>query len=776
MNKNKFKKIFSIVSVTPLLIALGCNFQEKDKIKSKIQEENTEASGKNSNGLEIKPMQIERDQKNQENKTNIVSETKSNNSLNNIEEIKENDKNSNNIKLIANNEPDNYNSIENESENSNSKHNYSISDYDQQIKELYPDDIDYDKNPVTNNKSNTQNIDWNNSINDEKNVFFNLKEQQKIVLTKRISKIGDERSEINELKSLFNKLVTSNDIFAYDVRQLNFDARLMGKALVEWYKESWSDNLFLELSRQMIYFETETEDGDQRLNQPSKKIYNDKFIRLHKIQKKQTSIVWDWITEGNEKRNLINFISQGIAQITPDMSDLDKVFAITRYVCDYFIYEDVSAYYDLYYGINHREGVCQQYGTAIAMLLNIVGVQAISKPTGNALHQYAIAYFDPKGGNDKKWYRVDGAFIDEGRRTQENIKDIFTHKKLRNWQNTFQAIHEGEGLYEQMGYDVSYYLPWDSLFKDKLNATENFYSKSFLSIDEKWKMITTSRFQTRYFLSNGYWYSITNRNLEEDPNSNQTQYINKYLYRVKSNSNQLEIVKKNDQILIADDKIAPLINLLTTQPRTYQHNDYLYYLNKHSDKKLYIDIIDLNSQTKVKEVLFTDILDNFNLNEDFSIRDFDFDMLKNKITVKLNGTIKDLNSYKNHEFIIDLNNKNISSKLLLNKEVKTKQDLWRYKNKVRAILGTYMFSKTPKILHLNQSLRDEFQLINKNIDDNYLNLTQAQILSYAKQLKSIVNKIPKSKWIIEHKKLFIERNLPNILEISEIKVEIKIRP
>lgn len=603
---------------------------------------------------------------------------------------------------------------------------------------FYPNDIDYDKKPETNERRNADGLDWSKVQNYENNsVFFNETNQKKIILSKRSSKIGDDLEEIKELKELLNKLVSSNEYYAFEVSKLNFNARNMTKALLEWYRESWPDYLYVEFSLKSIYFETETADGNQDLTNINSKTYQDQFIRLKTIEKFPSTIKLDWINEGIDKENLLHFIKNGLAQISNDMSDLDKVYAIVRYVCDYFVYDDLLAFSDLQASINTRKAVCQQYGTSIALLLQLSGVHAIPKQSGDMEHQYALVYFDPAGQNNKKWHRVDGTHADDGRESAEKNKDIFIHKDTRKYTNTFVNPIIGNASSIETGYDLIRYLPWDFMFKNNEYSKVSNYDESFLPItsNTKWG----EKF-SRYFYSNGYWYMITNRRLDSNYNN-----VN-FLYKVKSNSNKLQIVKAGNKILDDQDKIAPLIELNSVFHRTYDHNGILYLFYKNSNGEMVLDLIDIKDNKTIEtKIKLKDIINTNEFDSIITISNIRFDMLKDVIYFDAEG-IKDENYLK---LPVNIDFKNSSNKKLqfFEKTNKNLVDLWRYKTFLRAKLGTYMFSKSEKMYSLKTSLRNKFKELEKEIDLAFNHIDSDNVDVYIQKLKDIEKQIEKNWWV-----------------------------
>lgn len=641
-------------------------------------------------------------------------------------------------------------------ENKDKLNNNPQSDYELEKNKIYPNDRDYDANPETTEKKNEEGLDWKNVENyDDNNVFFNENQQKKIVLKTRTSKIGDHKAEIAELKSLFTKLVESNEYYAFNVESLNFNARNMTKAMLEWLQESWIDYLYLGFSLRPIYFKTETADGDQVISNPNSKTFQDQFIRLKSIEKVPTSIKLNWINEGKEKQNFLNFLKNGLAQINEGMSDLDKVYAISRYVCDYIVYSDEAAYHDLEYTINTKKGVCQQYGTSIALLLQLVGVQAVPKPSGDLSHQYAFAYFDPTGGSNKSWHRVDGSFIDDGRKENEPIKDIFIYKKGRNYQNIMAPPIVGNSKSIYSGYDLLKFLPWDFMFKNNEIAQDNNFNNTFLYLTQN----STTEKLCRYFFSNGYWYMITNKKLGAIKNVN-------YLYRVKSNSNKYEVVKIGDKILIPDDKIANLINLDGFFHRTYDHNGLLYLFHK-KDSEVVVDVIDLVNTTMISQnIKLLELTNSLDMDKIVTIENIKMDILKNTISFKALG--KKHNQVIEQEAYINLTDKQINNKLhYVTKTVHTKNDLWRQLILTRATLGTYMFSHKPKLYSLNIILRDEFKLLEKEIKNKLSNLSLLEIEHYWQKLENLLNKIDANRWIMPVKNsLKIDQQLPKEMYIN----------
>lgn len=603
-------------------------------------------------------------------------------------------------------------------------------------------------------KVNNKNID-----NRSKSLFNDHYRGIDQFYPKRTSKIGDKRAEIEELKNLMTLLMQNRNYNAFNLEGLRFNNRNMSEAFLEWSNESWPDYFYVDQTTKRMKFGIELDKSihHQATLSYYEDQYKDTYMELYSMEKHSLNfidkVIYQWIA----KTNLLKNAALALREIKENMSDIDKVYTIMRFVGDLFDYDLSALNNNVADVFEDYKAVCQQYSTFASWLFNLVGIPSVSiigQPGTFDLHQFPLVKVkvENNGDAEAKWYVADPTSYDA--RSEKDYTDPTAYDQdrenagIRRAGYILRKVGDGPFLEENSitypGTAINYQLPIDHLWKNASISTKSFIETNNMFRDNKFdyqgKKYYIKKSSRRWFFNN-YWYQFVNF-------SNNKKGNYKGLIRMKIDSNKVDFVLSNLGDYDSNDLLAKRFKELYTidsildkadgNPLSFNYQNLLFYSTFSQNAGVIeptLNILDLNNLSDNKTINLAQIFknefkENYNNKINFLVN---FYIRHNKLYLHFNGKNKLV-------YDLDLqNNKELLS--IKNKDHYSFQDLINELAITRANLGTYIFS--PKEFNqavipytLPYSIRQEFLNIKEEIKQNKT-LTQSQIDSYITKLKNL---------------------------------------
>lgn len=326
----------------------------------------------------------------------------------------------------------------------------------------------------------------------------------------------------------------------------------------------------------------------------------------------------DIMSPSDTQQIFLDFLKYFFSQIRPGMSDFDKLIVAEATVLNWFQYTAGAGT-----SFAMHNGVCADYASYLALLLNLVGVPAIPmvsnylKPIMSQQHEITWVYLDPNNGNDKQWYGADMTFLDTMLASDGDSQITVTASiGARNpfYSYSVQAHPANKMLFATsksqfewnndttFTYSSMWYLPWNEPYKENSligkaslgdynydSAVDQKLPNTFFITDrtkknnlkqfdeiQNWN---NSRTYSKFVFNNGYWYWLA----ATRSNSSEMSDGHNYLMRCKSGgtNDDIELVKipETYQYLLNDNnKAFPILQ---------SWNDKMIFLNR-SNKELVV--------------------------------------------------------------------------------------------------------------------------------------------------------------------------------------------
>ncbi|QMT98798.1 transglutaminase domain-containing protein [Mycoplasma tullyi] len=222
--------------------------------------------------------------------------------------------------------------------------------------------------------------DWEVVLDDaqvKKNLVLNQKNEGNAPLKqgKKYYSYNNEE-DINDLMDMFDKIVNEQQIGTISFGDVQIEAQAMSKAYYRWIREKWRDYPWLGFNNGVFFFHLKGNDSltfpNTKENVLEKTYYVDNIVN--------GIYASDWLSDNQYRDNFKYIINEVNSLIKDGMSDIEKAAALYWYVLeksgyDYKFSNPARAYFN-------NGGVCADFGSFYAFILNMVGIEAIPHNTG----------------------------------------------------------------------------------------------------------------------------------------------------------------------------------------------------------------------------------------------------------------------------------------------------------------------------------------------------------------------------------------------------------
>ncbi|UUD35232.1 transglutaminase-like domain-containing protein [Mycoplasmopsis caviae] len=625
--------------------------------------------------------------------------------------------------------------------------------------------------------SSEQNIRWNNyelSSENHNSVFYgsnpNGIEGSINSSYFRKSQIGKDEDEIKELEELFNNLVSNYETSSYNLRSQYFNAKNMTEAMLNWYSNHWADYNYIHTNVSDFSFPNEANWYGSIFNKEiNNNLKNHKFFRLFSMEKSWEK--WDYdemISNKKIKELMYEFIKNGINQIQSDMSDIDKIYTLVRYVTDCFTYDFHKEKQPLYTALQTKIAVCHHYATFLALLLNLVGVKAVPISTDELVHKVVAVKVKQDTDDKPKWYFTDctefdtppSASLPSGKFDYTSRERWKIDQLLTNYELSIPNPVKGMKVTNVLNI----HLPWDKLNDPSYAGDRNFYGNSIFYqikkpnnnlnyVEDSSITMYHSKHEngpSRFFYWKNNWYTISN--YMKDGKS----HIG--LFRFQLESTKMKLIKNEIQTFESSDELSNKIVLSENAAgaRIFQEKNLLYHFYYKKDATTSTES---DYTLKVYDLTKNDSSCCI-LTKDVSTEASELVLANKKIDFYVkNGEINlyryNSNLDENTKFDPDVTKKIIMDDKLKNiEEEKTNNELLRKFALARFQFGSYMYSDlSTRSVYLPLNLRKEFDELKSelsqklNLSTNYHdNNLYSEFSTRIDLLLKKLNEAVKNKW------------------------------
>ncbi|WP_426460907.1 hypothetical protein [Mycoplasma hafezii] len=264
----------------------------------------------------------------------------------------------------------------------------------------------------------------------------------------------DDQITKDDLIQMWDTMVSKRMTGDMNFGDRNISTNRVFDAYIEWITENWvkypyfSPNSDLFTTSVKSNFITEPDVPEGAVTIPHSTYIPNDENHINKTTWFVSTIVMnnvygeEWLTPGPSLDNLNRFVQNGLALIKDDMSDWDKVFALYNYITQYFYYGTRGATFVSV--INNATGVCKDYATAYAYLLNQAGLKAFPWETGHGKgggvgHMVAYIYLPVDQNNNptafsskRMWFDSDPTQASSTGGPGKNYPKSFSTTTIRN--------------------------------------------------------------------------------------------------------------------------------------------------------------------------------------------------------------------------------------------------------------------------------------------------------------------------------------------------------
>ncbi|QGZ97345.1 hypothetical protein GE118_00825 [Mycoplasma sp. NEAQ87857] len=610
----------------------------------------------------------------------------------------------------------------------------------------------------------------------------------------------DNEQDIKDLMDMFDTIVKEQQIGTISFGDVQIEAQAMSKAYYRWIRERWRDYPWLGFNNGVFFFRIK---GNENLTFP-----NDVEHVLNKTYYVESIVngiyASDWLSDNQYRDNFKYIINEVNSLIKDGMSDLEKAAALYWYVLeksgyDYKFSNPARSYFN-------NGGVCADFGSFYAFILNMVGIEALphntgsidgidynklieanlTKDTGQELHELVWMRLKNPDNGKYYWFRSDPTWGD----SMDDKWDKDPHAKTGIGWNMDQFISplglsawkpfsNEDGDRTQFDYNNFWGLPLrehiipNAETPGYYSTRDEFVFKHNLFQDE----VKPGQKISKPFFYDGKWFYMQKNFDEKDLRVKPTF---SFRYRNFLNDTSKDVFSSTDPAAkkIADAlmsfKSELLGNSQYSYPLTFERNNKVIfviknfnYLENHKQNKpsqlVILDLDTLQTQTVTLPLVGPD------RTSQRWVENFYFDAEGN-LFVKFNKEdIFDGNVYPRH-FKVDIPD---SLKHYLASTAPSKAEALNWINRVRDYSSIYLedgsIGNLPKITNnhsLKQELLNNFNTIKTSIENN----TDTNYAAIITKIKDLYNTFLSHK-IMSKNPLFIEKQLNEYYEFSKSKYE-----
>ena len=237
-----------------------------------------------------------------------------------------------------------------------------------------------------------------------------------------LPKIDDSQITMDHLVQMLDEHMGNTNYVKVTFGERKISSKLMADAFAKWITTRWKYFPYFGFSNPVFRINIKDENGNKitwkLIKDFNKPEYIDKTYYVDYLSTNKDEIfdyyAQKWLIPGYSKNTFIEFVNDFLNLISYDMDGIDKVMTAYFYVANILRYKDSPS---IETTIKDHIGVCADYSSLMALLLNMVGVPTLPMVTSHhkinytALHQIVWVYInDLYDGTTKKWYALDPTF------------------------------------------------------------------------------------------------------------------------------------------------------------------------------------------------------------------------------------------------------------------------------------------------------------------------------------------------------------------------------
>ncbi|QGZ97346.1 hypothetical protein GE118_00830 [Mycoplasma sp. NEAQ87857] len=605
----------------------------------------------------------------------------------------------------------------------------------------------------------------------------------------------DSEEDIKALMDMMDKIVLNQQIGTISFGDVQIEAQAMSKAYYRWIRERWRDYPWLGFNNGVFFFRLK---DNPNLTFPNTE--DNVLKKTYYVESIVNGIyASDWLSDNQYRDNFKYIIDEVTSLIKEGMTDLEKAAALYWYVLeksgyDYKFSNPARSYFN-------NGGVCADFGSFYAFILNMVGIEALphnagsldsedyaklvearlTNDRGQELHE--LVWMRLKNPEDDKyyWFRSDPTWGDssKGDRWDKdphakggigwNMDQFIAPLGLSPW----KPFSNQDGDRTQFDYNNLWGLPLREHILENAETPGYYktYDEKFVFyrnlFREKLKEGTGYKISKPFFLD-GYWFFI-----EKTPAGQFTFKYRKFLNDTSHNLFQpdqyedVPQVAKNLKQALEPYKNELLQNSRYSSPLSFERNNkVMFVLNNYNDVDYNetlknghstILFIDLDDLTNVKKIELPVVAPDRKGRR--HVDNFYFDA-KGDVFVKFKheGGKDDSNVYPRH-YKLEIND---DLRSFLTKVTPTKTEALNWAERIRDYVSIYLedgsIGNMPKPVN-GKSLKQELLKNIKDIKTSIENETSPQnYQQLIDKMKSLYNAFMQNK-ITSKNQLFVSKQL-----------------